>query len=379
ASSIRMPATRAALSCVPKCAIANSLTGTGVRLIAVSPTAMTGAPFGPVTAAVSSDTPSATAPVSSPARPDVFITAAIRTCPRSRLVTPGIHYEVMREQSGGRSASNGGHEQARYATTAVGVASAARPCRVAGPGGARRPPGVRARLRRTIRPGLRGRPAGAARPSPVRGGRAGGSARDLAHRVPVRPGPGQRRRLGADHRAPPRGRPGPIGERLLAPGTEGRGAGAGRGRRGRDRRGDAGAPAGAPVHGRADRAAARVDQARLLQRILLPGGREAARGCPRHGQDQDQGRIDQDARLHGGDLVKAVRDDLHVLTGSYVLDAVSDAEREEFERHLQFCPACDAEVRGLRETAARLALACAVNPPARMEPHVLAATYRTRQ
>jgi anti-sigma factor RsiW len=77
--------------------------------------------------------------------------------------------------------------------------------------------------------------------------------------------------------------------------------------------------------------------------------------------------------------VKAVRDDLHVLTGSYVLDAVSETEREEFERHLQFCPTCDAEVRGLRETAARLALACAVNPPARMEQHVLAATYRTRQ
>ena len=77
--------------------------------------------------------------------------------------------------------------------------------------------------------------------------------------------------------------------------------------------------------------------------------------------------------------MKAVRDDLHVLTGSYVLDALSETEREEFERHLQFCPICDAEVRGLRETAARLALACAVNPPARMERHVLAATYRTRQ
>jgi anti-sigma-K factor RskA len=77
--------------------------------------------------------------------------------------------------------------------------------------------------------------------------------------------------------------------------------------------------------------------------------------------------------------VKAVRDDLHVLTGSYVLDAVSDAEREEFERHLQFCPTCEAEVRGLRETAARLALACAMTAPARMEQQVLAATYRTRQ
>jgi len=77
--------------------------------------------------------------------------------------------------------------------------------------------------------------------------------------------------------------------------------------------------------------------------------------------------------------VKVMRDDLHVFTGSYVLDAISEAEREEFERHLQTCPTCDAEARGLRETAARLALACAVTPPARMEQQVLAATYRTRQ
>jgi anti-sigma-K factor RskA len=77
--------------------------------------------------------------------------------------------------------------------------------------------------------------------------------------------------------------------------------------------------------------------------------------------------------------VKVMPDDLHVLTGSYVLDAISAAEREEFERHLQNCPTCDAEVRGLRETAARLALACAVTPPARMEQQVLVVTYRTRQ
>jgi len=74
-----------------------------------------------------------------------------------------------------------------------------------------------------------------------------------------------------------------------------------------------------------------------------------------------------------------MRDDLHVLTGSYVLDAISDGEREEFERHLQACLSCDAEVRGLRETAARLALARTVAPPARMEQRVLAATYQTRQ
>jgi anti-sigma-K factor RskA len=78
-------------------------------------------------------------------------------------------------------------------------------------------------------------------------------------------------------------------------------------------------------------------------------------------------------------VVKAMPYELHVLTGSYVLDAVSDAERKEFERHLQHCATCDAEVRGLRETAARLARTCAMTPPARMEQQVLAATYRTRQ
>jgi anti-sigma factor RsiW len=78
-------------------------------------------------------------------------------------------------------------------------------------------------------------------------------------------------------------------------------------------------------------------------------------------------------------VVKVMPYELHVLTGSYVLDAVSDAEREEFERHLQHCPSCDAEVRGLRETAAGLARTCALTPPARMEQQVLAATYRTRQ
>jgi anti-sigma factor RsiW len=77
--------------------------------------------------------------------------------------------------------------------------------------------------------------------------------------------------------------------------------------------------------------------------------------------------------------VKALRDDLHVLTGSYALDALNDPEREEFERHLQHCPSCDAEVRGLRETAARIAMASTVAPPARMELRVLAASYRTRQ
>jgi anti-sigma factor RsiW len=77
--------------------------------------------------------------------------------------------------------------------------------------------------------------------------------------------------------------------------------------------------------------------------------------------------------------VKALPENMHVLTGSYALDALDAQERTEFKHHLQHCPSCEAEVRGLRETAARLAMAKAVRPPAQMEQRVLAATYRTRQ
>jgi anti-sigma-K factor RskA len=72
-------------------------------------------------------------------------------------------------------------------------------------------------------------------------------------------------------------------------------------------------------------------------------------------------------------------DDLHVLTGSYALDALSPRERDSFERHLARCASCAAEVRGLRETAARLAMAWALRPPPRLQARVLAAACRTRQ
>jgi anti-sigma-K factor RskA len=77
--------------------------------------------------------------------------------------------------------------------------------------------------------------------------------------------------------------------------------------------------------------------------------------------------------------VKAMRDDSHVLSGAYVLDALSEPERDSFERHLQHCPLCTDEVRGLRETAARLGLAKTLDPPPQLRSRVLAAAYRTRQ
>jgi len=73
------------------------------------------------------------------------------------------------------------------------------------------------------------------------------------------------------------------------------------------------------------------------------------------------------------------RDELHVLTGGYAVHALEHRERQAFERHLQGCDSCEAEVRAFRETAARLAMARSLQPPADMEPRVLAATYRTRQ
>ena len=53
--------------------------------------------------------------------------------------------------------------------------------------------------------------------------------------------------------------------------------------------------------------------------------------------------------------MSAQRHELHLLTGSYALDALTGDEQADFEEHLDRCPACAEEVRGLRETAARLA------------------------
>jgi anti-sigma factor RsiW len=78
--------------------------------------------------------------------------------------------------------------------------------------------------------------------------------------------------------------------------------------------------------------------------------------------------------------MKLRRDDLHLLSGVYVLDALdSDVERDRFERHLTRCHTCSGEVRGLREVTTRLALAAALQPPAAMHRRVLASVRRTRQ
>jgi anti-sigma-K factor RskA len=71
--------------------------------------------------------------------------------------------------------------------------------------------------------------------------------------------------------------------------------------------------------------------------------------------------------------------ELHLLTGAYAVDALTGAELDEFEKHLQRCASCTEEVRGLQETAARLGMITAIEPPPWMRRQVLAAASRTRQ
>lgn len=77
--------------------------------------------------------------------------------------------------------------------------------------------------------------------------------------------------------------------------------------------------------------------------------------------------------------MRVSRHELHLMTGAYAADALPPAETAAFERHLRRCAACREEVRGLRETTARLAMATAIAPPPDMRARVLAATARTRQ
>ncbi len=71
--------------------------------------------------------------------------------------------------------------------------------------------------------------------------------------------------------------------------------------------------------------------------------------------------------------------DLHLLTGAYAVDALDDAERREFERHLAVCPDCAQEVAELRRTANRLGAAVAAEPPDRIRAGVLAEIKGARQ
>ncbi|MCC5475012.1 anti-sigma factor domain-containing protein [Streptomyces sp. NPDC059680] len=67
------------------------------------------------------------------------------------------------------------------------------------------------------------------------------------------------------------------------------------------------------------------------------------------------------------------REDLHSLAAPYALDALEPGERRRFEKHLQGCDRCAAEVRELAEDAVRLAWSTAAHAPPELRHRVLAA------
>ncbi|WP_405538454.1 anti-sigma factor [Streptomyces sp. NBC_00075] len=73
------------------------------------------------------------------------------------------------------------------------------------------------------------------------------------------------------------------------------------------------------------------------------------------------------------------REDLHSLAAPYALDALEGDERRRFEKHLDRCDACTAEVRLLSEDAVRLAWSTAAQPPFAMRDRVLSAVRATPQ
>ncbi|MCP2322287.1 anti-sigma-K factor RskA [Hamadaea flava] len=70
--------------------------------------------------------------------------------------------------------------------------------------------------------------------------------------------------------------------------------------------------------------------------------------------------------------------DLHALSGAYALDALDDAERTAFSRHLDECEPCRTEVAGFHEVAANLGEPYEA-PPASMRADVLTAIKQTPQ
>src|SRR5580704_7402277 len=73
------------------------------------------------------------------------------------------------------------------------------------------------------------------------------------------------------------------------------------------------------------------------------------------------------------------RVDPHTLAGAYAMDAVTDEDRARFEQHLADCETCLADLRGMRETTARLAAAAEVRPRAELREQTVRAAAQTRQ
>jgi anti-sigma-K factor RskA len=71
--------------------------------------------------------------------------------------------------------------------------------------------------------------------------------------------------------------------------------------------------------------------------------------------------------------------DVHTLAGAYVVNALSEVERRQFERHLTECVDCTEEVDSMREVVAVFAASVAEPPPAHLREQVMATTAVTRR
>jgi anti-sigma factor RsiW len=71
--------------------------------------------------------------------------------------------------------------------------------------------------------------------------------------------------------------------------------------------------------------------------------------------------------------------DIHLLTGAFVLDSLDDTDRVVFTQHLGECEGCAGEVAELRETVVRLAEDAWAVPPPRLRQNVMDQIRATRQ
>lgn len=72
-------------------------------------------------------------------------------------------------------------------------------------------------------------------------------------------------------------------------------------------------------------------------------------------------------------------EDLHLMTGAYVLDSLDDLERAAFERHLPSCESCRVEVAELAATTAEIGIAQQAEPPESLRQDVMAVVSQTAQ
>ena len=73
-------------------------------------------------------------------------------------------------------------------------------------------------------------------------------------------------------------------------------------------------------------------------------------------------------------------DDLHSLSGPYALNALTELERRQFERHLETCESCAADIIGFTLTAARLSDVVGTEPvPGHLRDAILTQVKDTPQ